>query len=200
MAIDSPVDICNLALGHLGEAPIASLDETNAGARACALHYSPTRDEVLRSHRWNFAIQREILTELEAVPLFGFAHQYTLPADCLRVVEFNDSDEGDWISSPFAIEDGKLLTDDSEARVVYIRREEDVSKYDPLFCKALAAKLAVELSESIRGSSGKTGDLLALYQNVTAPLARRVDANEGRRRKGTLPLNSQFVRARYAGR
>jgi hypothetical protein len=193
---NSEADICNLALSHLGEAPIVSLDEDSTAGRACLLHYAATRDAVLRSHRWNFAQGRVTLSQLAAAPAFGWEHQYSLPEDCLRVLEFNDSEAGDVISDAFTIEGRILLADDDTAEVVYLKRVEDVGLFDALFVQALALALAIALSEKIRGTTGKTAELTSAYERMTAPLARRVDANEGRRRKGLLPLNSLFVRAR----
>jgi hypothetical protein len=197
--ITSTTDICNLALGHLGEAPITSLDEDSRAARACALHFVPARDAVLRSHRWNFAETRVALSRLAEPPPFGWAHQFPLPVDCSRVLEVNGSEEGDWLSNEYRIEGRVILTNVGEVNLVYTRLEEDVSAYDPLFIEALALKLAALLSEPIRGTTSKTGDLMSQYERVTAPLARRVDANEGRRRKGILPMNSMFIRARGGG-
>ena len=194
----SSTDICNLALGHLGEAPIVNLGDDDVAARACSLHYADTLDEILRSHRWNFAIKRDTLSSLTPAPAFGWTYRYQLPEECLRVVEFNGSDAGDWLSSTYVIEGRELLTNASSAQVIYVQRITDVSLFDPLFVKALAVKLAIVLSESMRGSTGKTTELLELYQSLVAPLARRIDANEGNRRKGTLPVNSAFVRARRA--
>jgi hypothetical protein len=193
----SETEICNIALGHLGEAPITSLDEDSKAGRACKLHYELTRDEVLRSHRWNFAKDRETLSEIAEAPAFRWGHQFQLPADCLRVLEFNDSEIGDWISDQYEIEGRALLTDSDEARIVYIKREIDVSLYDSLFVQALALKLAIILSEQIRGTTSKTAELTQAFERLAGPLAKRVDANEGRRRKGTLPLNSGAIRARY---
>lgn len=195
----SETDICNLALSHLGEAPIESLNEDSTAARACALNYETTRDGVLRSHRWNFAQTRAALAQLEATPAFGWSYAYALPADCLRVLEVNDSEVGDVISGPFIIEGRNLLTDETSVNLVYLRRITDVSQFDVLFIEALALKLAVVLSEKIRGTTGKTAELLSAYDNKTAPLARRVDANEGKRRKGLIALNSQAIRARGCG-
>lgn len=195
----SDTDICNLALGHLGEGRITSLDEDSAAARACALHYEQTRDQVLRSHRWNFAQRRAVLSRLSDAPAFGWSFQYELPADCLRVLEINDSEFGDVISDAYVVEGRALLTNAETINMVYVQRIEDVGQFDALFVEALALKLAVILSETIRGTTGKTADLVQLYERVTAPLARRVDANEGRRRKGLLPVSSNFVRARAEG-
>lgn len=193
----SDTEICNIALGHLGEAPISSLAENNKAGRACQLHYKLTRDEVLRSHRWNFAKDRAKLTELSDTPVFGWARHFELPTDCLRVVEFNDQEIGDVVTDEYEIEGRKLLTNADEARIVYIKREEEVEKYDPLFVQALALKLSIILSEQIRGATGKTQELTQAYERLAGPLARRIDANEGRRRKGTLPMNSRAIRARH---
>lgn len=189
------LELCNVALAHLGEARIEAINDDTVTARACALHYGPVRDEVLRSHRWNFAIGRAQLVEATA-PAFGWARAFTLPADCLRALEINDNEVGDWISETWAIEGRQVLTNAAAVNLVYVRNVCDAALTDPLFAQAFALKLAAALSETIRGATGKTGDLLQLYDARTAPLARRIDANEGRRRKGLLPLNSLFVRAR----
>lgn len=265
------VELCNVALAHLGEARIAALAEDTATARACNLHYLPTLHEVLRSHRWNFAIKRAALTttyttitgavtagglieitkathglatgtrinlkdvggvtnaigqwlvtstgantftlndslfagtytsggSFVVIPAFAWDFRHALPADCLRVLECNDSEVGDWISEEWLIEGRDLLTGTETVNLVYVRSltaDEDLT--DPLFSQAFGLKLAVALTETIRGSTGKTGELLGAYQSITAPQARRVDANEGRRRKGMLALNSRFIRARSSG-
>jgi 2,3-bisphosphoglycerate-independent phosphoglycerate mutase len=129
-------------------------------------------------------------------PVFGFAHQFPLPADCLRVLDDEESDMGDKMSWPYSIEGRMVLTDSDTINIVYLRDVVDTTQFDPLFVDALAVKLAAKLSEFIRGSSGKTGELLEEYGRLTGPLARRVDANEGRRRRGLLPMNSMFVRSR----
>lgn len=194
----SETDIANLALGHLGEARITSLEEDTIAGRACSLHYSAARDQVLRSHRWNFAQRRITLSRLADAPEFGWSYQYELPADCLRVLEVNGSEAGDVISDEYIIEGRLILTDADAVRLVYTRRITAVCDFDALFIDALAVKLAVVLSETIRGTTSKTADLAGMYERVTAPLARRVDANEGRRRKGLLSMNSLALRERGA--
>jgi hypothetical protein len=197
MSVTSETEICNLALGHLGEARITSLEEDSTSARACSLHYEATRDAVLRSHRWNFAQARAQLPRLQFNPPFGWDAAYQLPGDCLRVLEVNGTECGDVLSEPYIIEGRAILINAGEVRLVYVRRIEDPLQFDSLFIEAFALKLAIALSETIRGTTGKTEQLFLLYDRVTAPLSRRVDANEGRRRKGVLPMNSPFVRSRF---
>jgi hypothetical protein len=194
--VSSPVDVANLALGHLGEASITSLSEDTVTARACNLHFNLTRDALLRQHRWNFAQARVVLSRLVGAPAFQWSSQYTLPSDCLRVLEVNGSEDGDVISEPWVIEGRVILTNATSVNLVYIKSSTNVDNWDGLFIEALALKLAAKISESVRGSTGKTEELIRMLEQVTAPLARRVDANEGRRRKGMIPMNSLFLRSR----
>lgn len=57
----SVADICNLALSHLGDWRIADLSDTSKQGKECSRWYALSRDELLRSHRWNFAVDRKTL-------------------------------------------------------------------------------------------------------------------------------------------
>ncbi len=192
----TPTHICNLALGRLGTASITSLDEDSAEGRACLLLYDSTRKEVLRSHRWNHATKRVTLTASASAPISGFDYQYPLPEGCLRVMEVNDSEDGD-ATHPWSIEGRMLLTDETTVDIVYVADVTNPDDFDSLFVEALVVKLAGKLTEKLRGNTGKTAELLQEYGALTAPLARRIDANEGRRKKGMIALNSDFVNARF---
>ncbi|MBE3039220.1 MAG: hypothetical protein IMZ62_10465 [Chloroflexi bacterium] len=55
------VNIANMALGRIGHTPIVTLTDTTPSANAlaaaqCTLHLEQTRDSLLRSHSWRFAI------------------------------------------------------------------------------------------------------------------------------------------------
>ncbi len=189
-------DICNRALGRLGESRILDITDEGAPGRACQLHFAATRDEVLRSHRWNFATSRVALSRLSEAPAFGWTYQYSLPSDFIRALEVNGTEDG--LGDPWTIEGGNLLTNDETVNLLYVRREENVSKWDALFQEALSIKLAMKLGPVLRGSSSGVGDLGDEYLRVTAPLARRIDANEGRERRPLKPFRSEFVNARYS--
>lgn len=84
----SVVDICNLALAHLGdEATVSSIDppEGSAQAEHCARFYPIARDTVLEAHDWNFATTRGVLGLVgSAWPSWAFC--YELPTACVRVI------------------------------------------------------------------------------------------------------------------
>ena len=186
--------ICNFALARIGEARITDIDTgTDAVSRACLLHFAITRDSVLRSHPWNFATQPVLLewTDGDDTPAFDWDYQVELPADFLRVVECNY----DGRQLPFRMQGNLLLTNSKKAEVWYVFRNEDCDTYDPIFIEALTLRLAEKLATSLRGSSAQVIDFGAEYERITAPLARRIDANEGERKM--KPLRSKFIEARF---
>ena len=84
----SEVDICNLALSHLGDtATIASLDppEGSAQAEHCARFYPIARDALLEMHSWGFATQRVQLAQLGGGwPEWDYA--YAVPPGTVNVI------------------------------------------------------------------------------------------------------------------
>ncbi|GAT35617.1 hypothetical protein TSACC_3688 [Terrimicrobium sacchariphilum] len=194
----SQPSICNLALAHLGKAEIMSLDDDSPSAALCKQFYEQTRDEVTQSHAWNFAIRRQTLSQLAESPVFGWAYQYQLPADCLRILQLNGY-EVYQPDSRYEIEGGKMLTNDETAQVRYIRRVEDATLFPPLFVEALALKIATRLAKPLSGSSSEVERLMAEYERITKPLAVRKDAAEGKSKVKLPWANSRFVRARFGG-
>lgn len=193
----SPTDICNRALGRLGDAGIVDMDENSTAARACRLHYSSARDALLRTHPWNFAIKRETLSELTPVPAFSWEHKYQLPVDFIRLLQVNGSDI-DLLGNDWTIEGDQLLANSDTAEIVYIYRCEDPALWDTLFQDAMSLKLAIRLAETIRGGASIIETLQRELEQLTAPMARRISSNENRGRDRLLPYNSAFVASRGA--
>ena len=140
MAI-SETSIANLALSKIGVPRITNIDTTTSvTAQQCREHYDITRDQLLRSHEWGFALARSTITADTATPDFEWDHQYSLPADCLRALSLYDTDY------PYAIEGTKLLTDSDTVELKYISQITDPTKFDPLFVEVLVLQLAVNLA------------------------------------------------------
>ena len=104
----SEVEICNLALGHLGDtATVASLDppEGSAQAEHCARFYPIARDMMLQAHAWNFATRRIQLAQLGEAP-YGWAYSYARPFGALDVFDIQFPEVMDYAqqSYPFVCE------------------------------------------------------------------------------------------------
>lgn len=81
----SEIDICNMALGHLGRtnAPIQSFGEKSAEARTCALWYEPCRRELLEIYDWSFARRRVSLALHSDPPPRQWGYRYQVPSGIL---------------------------------------------------------------------------------------------------------------------
>lgn len=168
------VSICSNALRKLGDDPITSLSDNTERARLCNAFYEPTRDAVLRSHPWNFAIARASLSKLTSTPAFDYSYEYTLPTNpyCLRVLKMEYDDY------EFKVEGRKLLTDEGTAKILYVAKITDTAQFDPMFTEVLTARLAAELAYAITGSNGMSKQMWELY-DIKISEARSIDGLEG---------------------
>lgn len=168
----SVVGIVNSALIKLGADRIISLSDDSVEARLASAQYEKLKDEVLRSHPWNFALARSRLGRLSSAPVFGYACQFALPSDCLRVLMLGDG------HARYAIEGRRLLADRKEAEIVYIARVADPNLFDPQFRETLACRLAADLAYPLTNSSALATVMMRLYRDHLA-LARVIDGQEG---------------------
>jgi|TARA_Y100000033_G_scaffold47449_1_gene53009 hypothetical protein len=168
----SVVDICNGALNQLGASTILSLTEDSKNARLCNARFTQVRDSVFRSHPWNCLQKRVQLAADSTGPTWGFTQQYTLPADCLRVITILDYD------SDYKIEGRKILTDNSSMKILYISRITDPNEYDELLRETLSAALAADIAYAITSSNPTANNMYNLFQDKLKE-ARFVDSTEG---------------------
>lgn len=95
------VDICNEALGMIGESPdLESLSEDSTNAAHCRLWFPRARDLILSTHSWSFNTKRRLLAEVPNE--FGqWSYAYAQPADCLRALAVLHKDAPDDTSMVF---------------------------------------------------------------------------------------------------
>lgn len=155
----SDVEICNRALHKLGADTIIALTDDNNRARVMNVAYQPVRDAELFRRRWKFSIKRASLPALSSTPAFGYAYQYQVPTDFLRLIEGGDLmsnvDLSDYRGggATYAREGDKILTNyEAPIDVRYIARITDTSLFDPAFAEALSARLAMECCKRITDS------------------------------------------------
>lgn len=102
----SVVDICNLALAHLGDnATIASIDppEGSAQAEHCQRFYPIARDTLLEMHSWSFATKRAYGAEVENPwPMWEYA--YAMPGDASDIIAVLPPEARDDYSTNFTPE------------------------------------------------------------------------------------------------
>ena len=150
----SPIDICNMALAHLGEIPnVSSIDppEGSSHAEKCARFYPVARDVTLEMRNWPFALKRVRLAEVENDLPGPWHFKYQLPSDCLRAIAVLP--EGAWDDetqcADFVTESGMLYTNAHRATLRYLHPVSDTTRFPPTFVAAVSWLLASYLAGAI---------------------------------------------------
>lgn len=102
----SEVDICNLALGRLGDdATVSSIDPPEGSVQSshCARFYPIARDSMLEMHQWGFATRRTALALLAEAPPSQWRYAYAMPAGALNLLAVTASDAQDDYSTGSAM-------------------------------------------------------------------------------------------------
>lgn len=167
----SNVDICNLALSHLGdEAQVAAIDppDGSEAAAQCGRFFPMARSLLLEMHPWTFATKRVALAEVENPSPEDWHYAYALPSTCIRPLsaltagapERNFGTDPDSGSAPYVVETGAdgnpvLYTNVETAVLRFIDNVTDSNRFTPGFVAALARLLASYLAGPIlKGDAG----------------------------------------------
>lgn len=160
----SVVDICNLALGHLGDAAeVISIDPLDGSAQAahCARYYPIARRMIQEMHAWNFNTRRVSLALLATDPPLSWDYRYARPSGCIRTLAVLAEDSADGDDTELYIEeslsDGTqcILTNVENATLRYLVEVTDTTKYSALCVDALSKMLASRLAGPIlKGQRG----------------------------------------------
>lgn len=150
----SEIAVANFAIGILDDVALTSLDGTSSIARFMAREFGYVRDEVIALYPWSFAITRTALAPDSDAPAFGYTYSYTLPGDCIRVLPITTNGRPNSPRIEFVREGTKLLTDYGPVLYVrYLKRVTNPAEFDPLFARALGARLAVLASTRVTGKT-----------------------------------------------
>ena len=178
------IDICNLALAHLGDdATIASIKppEGSAQAENAARFYPIARNALLETHTWNFASKRIALATTTNT-LEQWEYAYVAPADMMTPLAIisptaqNDYSTrmssgdtpggitsnysptivaGHYTPQQFAVEGIYIYSNQENALLRYQSIVTDPSKFSPLFVITLSWHLASMLAGPIiKGDQG----------------------------------------------
>jgi len=200
----SKTDIANQALAYIGEPTIMNVnDKDNATARIVNSVYDITFREIARDHEWNCLKRRVEAALLTLAPVFGYARQFKLPSDFIRLLRLNGHDIQQRTDT-YEIEnlDGVglvLLSDADVAKIQYIAEVEDTTTYDALFVEAFAVLLGSKIATQIRQDEVKSQGLYNKYIQVVLPRARKVDGNERNKQPFDPREQSRWLNARVTG-
>lgn len=183
----SQTDLLNGALGLCGANRITGIDDGTINANHCKVFYPPLLDATLRMAHWNFAVGRANLSPSVTPPLFEWAYAYPLPADNLKLREYNGGTvnasglvlwDGRWLRL-YVIESGKLLSNEATPSIVYTRRETDPNMWAGDFYQYIMYHLGSYLANAIPKDTKKAESLLGIAMKTWLPWALAADGQEG---------------------
>lgn len=208
MAI-SAVQICNLALdmAHC-RSSISAIGENSAEGQACARHYEPSLEAVLRAVHWNFARKQLFLSLLNDATLSPpqpvpqpWMYEYAYPSDCLQALAIlpnmantNGTVQTGWqppqpqmpVARFVVAQDNDvtgnaipvILCNVPQAQLIYTTRITNPNLFDSQFVQALVAYLA---SRICRPLTGDKQNAMTLFQEAKAivDMAASRNGNEG---------------------
>ena len=192
----SVVQICNMALSHIGsEARVSSISPPDGSVEAgyCSAFYDMARTELLEPGIWRFALARASLAQNASNASSTWLYAYALPPTCMaprRVLRAGAGltvftqdnalyDPSDDDSAGFTVEGDVLYTNEPDAVLVYVRDVTDTTKFTPSFTSALSYLLASYLAGPIvKGGEGmKLGDGMRERALALADMAAAASAN-----------------------
>jgi hypothetical protein len=191
----------NSALRKIGASRITSMTEGSVNAQVALDLYAAVRDDLLRSHPWNFAMRRSAqLAALAAAPNSEFAYQFAVPADYLRLVSAHDNNGGTG-SLVYKIEsdgDGNtvVLSGASDLWLRYVARITDTNLMPPDFREALAYELAANFALPIAQSSTLADSMAKIARSKRAKAA----SSDGQEDYPEQLPEGTWVAARRGGR
>jgi hypothetical protein len=179
----SEVDICNLALAHIGDpAEITSIAPPDGSTQAalCKKFYPIARDECLSDRDWGFARRRILMSKLSATAPSGWSFWFTVPATFLvaRSVVAEDYDTPtEYKVESHSTHGTVILAEVDPAELWYTASIEDSSKFPAAFVTALSWLLASYLAFPITRAVN-VKEITAKFYIEMLGKAAIVDANQ----------------------
>jgi hypothetical protein len=207
----SVVQICNMALAHVGASSLVeSIDPPDGSVNAdhCARFYSHARTVLLEPGNWAFSLTRVELAQVTNDST-QWTYAYAKPSGCLRALRvihpyanitvFNQDDieaqSDDRSSAAFDLEGEVLFTNETDAVLVYVQDITDTTKWPASFVDAVGYMLASYIAGPIvKGVEGiKLGQALREQAMRIADVSATASANASHA-EGVLESSIQSAR------
>ncbi|KZM47497.1 hypothetical protein [Labrenzia sp. OB1] len=177
--VNTAVDVANLALAHLKEAPIRDFDYSSVASRWFRNHYASFRDAYLAQHDWDFAIELTRIGADGVSPPFRWKYRYRKPNDALRIPQQTVDGAPDGALIRFEVAGQWIMTDRAPPLPLrYISRVTRESEFSPLFVHGFALFLASGCAHVITGKNSRAQELREAASQALES-AETYDAGQG---------------------
>jgi hypothetical protein len=179
VTVNTDVEICNLALDRVKEAPIAALSDNRAAARWMNRNYTPVRNKIFNVQKWKFATERAELAEDATTPAFEWGHRHKKPNDCFRVLPLRVDGRLNGRMIPHEVEGDYILSNVSgPLKIRYIKLIDNEAAWPAHFVEAVVTRLASDVAHFLSGKQAMFESLEQKHKEALQ-LAATIDASEG---------------------
>lgn len=171
-------DICNLALGRIGQWTVTDLSLNSSVEKICRTYLPQIRRTMLRRHSWDFAIHRLELPIAANPNAFGYRYRYSLPEDYLQTLGLWIDDRGDIKLEKFKVEGQAVLADSPTAYLEYVRDIVDPADWTTDFIECAAVMLASRIAVPLGAGPAMAKELLMEFEQMIFPVSALNNAYE----------------------
>lgn len=194
----SDVQICNMALGHVGHTKfIESLSGRSNEASVLNMFYEDARDFTLESYPWPEATKYITLGLVSEDPNDDWDYMYQYPDDCVfarRIV--TSLGRTDPNPPPFITgysEDGRVIyTDEENAVLEYTMRLEDAGLFRPTLGQAISWYLGFLIAPGLAKEPKVANQCFQVWQAMVS----RAEQRAGNEQQLAQEIDSEAIRSR----
>lgn len=188
--MSTKLEIINNGLMKVGLPLAASLDDADWNA---SIIFDTVAKQALRSFAWGFATAYSKLTAASSAPAHGFTYSYSMPTDCLRVLDVRAADDLRAPKARFSISGRLIYSNVSPCHVRYIKDlKSKPDEWPDDFADAVSCRIAAEIANLSAQTASMTPGLLQMYQ-LALMQAQSIDSTETNER---VPLDESILATR----
>lgn len=181
-------DILNLALAHLGIAPVASTSDDSAAATVFRQVYEAVRDDLLEDYDWSFARVNAALTT-SASTVTGWTYIYSKPTNALKIWKvYTDTTTSDPEGADYEESGSLIAVNGEDAYIQYTERVTDPANFDIKFAVALSYKLALAIAPTLATTDSKI-EKVERKAMIAVSDAKRANARRSRITRTRTPAS-----------
>lgn len=162
--------VINTALQRLGAQGGNLAFSGTPGEQLAEAAYGAALEYCLALYDWPFAVRLACLAREATPPAFGYRYAYTLPGDCLRILDLREHHNGKLSASawqcpspPFRIVGRSIHSDAPALALRYVSSNRDMI-FEPLFADALAWRLAFALVAYLPQGAVNASNFLQMFE------------------------------------
>lgn len=196
----SRLELYNKALGHLGPVRLNTVTENRPDRYELDAVYDATRNFILESGLWFFALRTvQLEPDTDVEPGFGLPYVYTLPSDFVRLRLLSPDEHQTQEDRSFRREGAYLRSEYSRLYATFVSNDPafgmNLGAWPEAVADAAGAELAYRSGLPITKDRGTKNDLLLIKKRVLVE-AKRLNAVDERVKEKPL---SSWARNRLVG-